>query len=418
MRPADGGRAPSIMLSAGEASGDLHGALLCRALRAQAPQVALFGMGGPRMAAEGMDLLADVTRRASVGTTEALGRVPALWRTFRALRHRLEAQRPSVLVVIDFPEFNLRLARAAHRAGVPVVYFVPPQIWAWRPWRVRTIRRWISLVLAVLPFEPAIYRRAGVPVEFVGHPVLDALDDAPSRGEARARFHLAPDALVIGLLPGSRAEEVARTTPMMREAARLIAAAHPEATFALGLAPTVDAQPVRSALAGGPPVAIVSGAGHAVIRAADLLLATSGTVKLEAALLGTPLVVCYRISPVTELIGRLFLRVPWIGLTNLTLGREAVPELYERRDATPERLAAEALRLLDVPGVLDAQRAAFVGLRGLCGEPGVGARAARHVLKLGGGLRPPSDGQSEPSARSGPASPQESVAPAQPALGA
>ncbi len=389
MRPAEGPRAPAIMLSAGEASGDLHGALLCQALRTQAPKIALFGMGGARMAAEGVDLVADVTRRATVGSTEALGRIPALWRTFRALRARLERERPAVLVVIDFPEFNLRLARAAHRAGVPVVYFIPPQIWAWRAWRVRAIRRWVSLVLAVLPFEPPIYRRAGVPVEFVGHPVLDALRAAPSRAEARARLHLTPGALMIGLLPGSRAEEVERTTPLMREAARRIAMAHPEATFVLGLAPTVDAQAVCSALAGGPPVQVVASDSHAVMRAADLLLATSGTVTLEAALLGTPLVVCYCISPATQLMGRLLLRVPWIGLTNLTLGREAVPELYERRHATPERLATEALRLLDTPGALDAQRAAFVELRSLCGEPGVGARAARHVLGIGRSLGGP-----------------------------
>ncbi|MGH7389231.1 MAG: lipid-A-disaccharide synthase [Candidatus Rokuibacteriota bacterium] len=374
------------MLSAGEASGDLHGALLCRALRAQAAGLTLFGLGGARMAAEGVDLVADVTRRAAVGTTEALGRIPVLWRTFRVLRDRLQRERPAALVLIDFPEFNLRLARAAHRAGVPVVYFVPPQIWAWRAWRVRAIRRWVSLVLAALPFEPAIYRRAGVPVEFVGHPVLDALGHAPSRVEARARLDVPSGALLIGLLPGSRAEEVARMTPLMREAARRIVAAHPGARFALGLAPTVDAGPVRSALGGGPPVRIVADDSHAVIRAADLLLATSGTVTLEAALLDTPLIVCYRVSAPTELMGRLLLRVPWVGLTNLTLGREAVPELYERRHATPERLAAVALRLLDTPGALEAQRAAFVELRGLCGEAGVGDRAARHVLSVGAGV--------------------------------
>ncbi|HSE92263.1 MAG TPA: lipid-A-disaccharide synthase [Methylomirabilota bacterium] len=384
MRPAEGLRPTTIMLSAGEASGDGHGALLCRALRSQAPELTLLGLGGARMAAEGVDLVADVTRRAAVGTTEALGRIPALWRTFRVLRDRLERERPAVLVLIDFPEFNLRLARAAHRAGVPVVYFVPPQIWAWRAWRVRAIRRWVSLVLAALPFEPAIYRRAGVPVEFVGHPVLDALGHAPSRAEARERLGVPSGALLIGLLPGSRAEEVGRMAPLMREAARRIAAAHPEATFALGLASTVGAGPVRGALAGGPPVRIVADDSHAVIRAADLLLATSGTVTLEAALLGTPLIVCYRVSAATELLGRVLLRVPWIGLTNLTLGREAVPELYERRHATPERLASAALRLLDTPGELDAQRAAFVELRSLCGEPGVGARAARHVLSIGG----------------------------------
>jgi lipid-A-disaccharide synthase len=265
---------------------------------------------------------------------------------------------------------------------VPVVYFVPPQVWAWRAWRVRAVARRVSLVLAVLPFEPAIYRRVGVPVEYVGHPVLDLLRDAPSRAEARARLAVTPGALLVGLLPGSRAEEVARATPLMREAARRISAAHPEATFALGLAPTVDAGPMRLALAGGPPVQVIEGDSHGVMRAADLLLATSGTATLEAALLGTPLVVCYRNSLLTEVVGRLLLRVPWIGLTNLTLGRQAVPELFERRHATPERLAGEALRLLDTPGALDAQRSAFVELRGLFGEPGVGVRAARRVLSL------------------------------------
>jgi len=374
--------APAVMLAAGEASGDLHGAVLCRALRGLAPGIRLSGMGGARMAAEGVELAADVTRRAAVGTTEAVGRVPALWRTYRALRRRLERDRPDALVLIDFPEFNLRLARAARRAGVPVVYFVPPQLWAWRAWRVRAMRRWVSLVLAVLPFEPAIYRRAGVPVAFVGHPVLDALAAAPEREAVRARLGVGAGTLVIGLLPGSRAEEVARMTPLMREAARRIAGRHPEAVFVLALAPTIDADAVGAMLAGGPPVQLVTDTAHAVMRAADLLLATSGTATLEAALLGTPLIVCYRVSAATEMLGRLLLRVPWVGLVNLTLGRGAVPELFERRHATPDRLAAEALRLLDTPGALDAQRAAFAELRALCGEPGVGERAARHVLAV------------------------------------
>src|SRR5207248_3351232 len=177
-----------IMVVAGEASGDLHGATLCRALRALAPERPLIGMGGPRMAAAGLQRLADVTASAVIGGTEAFGPLPTMWAAWRRLKTALAAPtRPAALVLIDFPEVNLRLAAAARRAGIPVAYFIPPQVWAWRPWRVRAIRRRVSLVLAVFPFETALYRRAGVPVEFVGHPALDAVAGAPSRSEARRR---------------------------------------------------------------------------------------------------------------------------------------------------------------------------------------------------------------------------------------
>src|SRR5204862_202340 len=317
--------APSIMLAAGEASGDLHGAALCHALRAEAPGCRLFGMGGERMAAAGMDLLVDVTAVAVAGGTEALSRIPPLYRAYRRLRATLAgARRPGVLVVIDFPEFNLRLARAARQAGIPVVYFIPPQIWAWRSWRVRTIRRVISLVLAVFPFETALYRRAGVPVAFVGHPVLDALAEAPSRAEARKELGVDGDAPVVGLLPGSRRHEVAGVLPVMRAAAGRIVGAHPDARFLVARAPTVDAAELGDE--GGPPLRIVGGRTYTVMRAADLLLVTSGTATLEAALLGTPMVVCYRLSRLSELLFKPLVRVPWISLANIALRRAVVPE--------------------------------------------------------------------------------------------
>ncbi|HYY05083.1 MAG TPA: lipid-A-disaccharide synthase, partial [Candidatus Limnocylindria bacterium] len=357
----------SIMLAAGEASGDLHGAALCRALRIAAPGCRLFGMGGERMAAAGMDLLVDVTAAAAAGGTEAVSRIPLLYRAFRRLRAALDdARGPRVLVVIDFPEFNLHLARAARRAGVRVVYFIPPQVWVWRAWRVRTIRRVISLVLAVFPFEPALYRRAGVPVEFVGHPLLDALAGAPKRSDARRELGLDARALVIGLLPGSRREEVERVLPAMQEAVMAIGAARRDARFVLALAPTVEAAAVERRLGAGGPVAIARDRTHAVMSAADLLLVASGTATLEAALLGTPMIVCYRVSRLTELMVRSLMRVPWISLPNLTLGRAVVPELTQEA-ATGERLGREALRLLDTPGALDAQRAAFRELHGQLG---------------------------------------------------
>ena len=380
-------RGPSVMLVAGEASGDLHGAALCTALLALAPGWRLFGMGGARMAAAGMDLLVDVTPAAVVGGSEALGRVPLLYRAYRRLRAALEGEpRPRVLVLIDFPEFNLRLARAARRARVPVVYFVPPQIWAWRGGRVKTIRRFVSLVLAVLPFEPPLYRRAGVPVEFVGHPLIDTLAGAPSRAAARRELDLPDGADVIGLLPGSRREEVERVLPLMREAIGRVAAARPAARFVLGQAPTIERSALERHLAGAPPVAILPHGAHAVMRAADVALVTSGTATLETALLGTPMVVCYRLSRLSGVLARLLIRVPWISLTNLVLGREVVPELHLAA-ATPERLAEETLRLLGDPAAREAQRRAFRELAGQLGEPGVGTRAARLVLaEAGGGL--------------------------------
>jgi len=383
-RGVTAGRSTAIMLVAGEASGDLHGAGLCRALRGLDPRCRLFGMGGARMATAGMDLLADVTANAVVGGSEAIGQVPRLYRAYRGLRAVLSgADRPAVLVLIDFPEFNLRLARAARRACVPVVYFIPPQVWAWRGGRVKTMRRFVSLVLAVFPFETSLYRRAGVPVEFVGHPLLDQLEAAPTREEARGRLGIEHRTPVIGLLPGSRHQEIVRLLPAMRDAAAQVLAAAPETRFLLGLAPTIDRRLAAHHLDGGPRVEIVAGQTHAVIRAADLLLATSGTVTLEAALLGTPMIVCYRVSAVSELMGRFLLRVPWMSLANLTLGRAVVPELYQQT-ATGEHLAREALHLLTDARAREAQRAAFGELAGTLGEPGVGARAARFVLAQAG----------------------------------
>jgi lipid-A-disaccharide synthase len=372
-------RPQSIMLVAGEASGDLHGAGLCRALRGLDARRRLFGMGGSRMAAAGMDLLVDVTANAVVGGSEALGQVPRLYRAYRKLRAVLRgAERPAALVLIDFPEFNLLLARTARRAGVRVVYFIPPQVWAWRGGRVRTIRRLVSLVLAVFPFEAALYRRAGVPVEFVGHPLLDQIGTAPPREEARRRLQIEDRALVVGLLPGSRRQEIEGVLPVMGKAAAQVLTAMPGTRFVLGLAPTVDRALAEHHL-GAAPVEIVAGQTQAVIRAADLVLATSGTVTLEAALLGTPMIVCYRLAALSEMVLRLLARVPWMSLANLTLGRAVVPELY-RRTTTSEHLARLALHLLTDTGAREAQRAAFKELSGTLGEPGVVTRAARLVL--------------------------------------
>jgi lipid-A-disaccharide synthase len=377
-----------IMLSAGEASGDLHGETLCRALRALDPDVSLVGMGGPRMATAGMEIVADPTRHAVVGVTEAVARLPALYGAYRALLRRMRAQRPHALVLIDFPEFNMRLGRAASRAGVRVVYFVPPQLWAWRPGRARHIARFATRVLTVLPFEREIYEAVDAPVEYVGHPLLDVLPLDMTRDAARERLGLDPAVSVVGLLPGSRGKEIERLLPAMLEAARKLAATDPRRRFLLGAAPSVDKTQIAVLLAatgpaGGPRVEIVEGLTHELMAASDVLMIASGTATLEAALLNAPMVVCYRVSRTTEWIGRRLALLPWISLPNIILRRFAVPELLQAR--VGERLAGETLRLLQDSAALTGQRASFKEIRGRLGEPGVGPRAARAVLEVARG---------------------------------
>ncbi len=375
---------PVIMLSAGEASGDLHGATLCRALRELAPGARLVGMGGARMAEAGMEVVADPTSHAVVGMSEAVGRIPGLYRAYRALVRRIYEERPRALVLIDFPEFNLRLARQARRAGVPVVYFIPPQLWAWRRGRIRQMARRVTRVLAVFPFEQALYEEAHVGVDFVGHPLLDVLPLHLTRDDARRRLGLDPAASVVGLLPGSRREELARLLPPMLDAARRLAAVDPRRRFLIGAAPTVDLAQVAALLAAtktdGPRVEIVEGLTHELMAGSDVVLIASGTATLEAALLGAPMVVCYRVSRLTETVARMLARVPWISLPNIVAGRKAVPEVLQD-EVTGRRLASEALHLLEDAAAATAQRAAFKEIRGRLGEPGVGPRAARVVLK-------------------------------------
>src|SRR5258705_4014790 len=250
-------------------------------------------MGGGHMRAAGMEVVVDPTAHAAVGTSEALGRIPALYRAYRALGARLDGERPRALVLIDFPEFNLRLARRARRAGVPVVYFIPPQLWAWRQGRVRQMARRVSQVLAVFPFEPALYERARVPVKFVAPPLLDVLPLDLTRDEARRRLDVDAGHSLIGLLPGSRREEVERLLPPMLEAAGRLAADDGRRRFLLGLAPTLPREQVQAHLrhpSPRPPTPDVQGRTYEVMAAADTLLIASGTATLEAALLGTPMV--------------------------------------------------------------------------------------------------------------------------------
>src|SRR5438034_3963681 len=338
------------------------------------------------MKAEGMEVLVDPTAHAGVGTSEVLGRIPFLFRAYRFLVRRLRTDRPQALVVIDFPEFNLRLARQARRARVPVVYFMPPQLWAWRSGRIRQVASRVTKVIAAFPFERDLYEKAGIHVEYVGHPLLDAVPLALDKADARERLGIEASRIVVGLLPGSRREEVENLLPPMLEAATRLSGSDGKRTFVLGLAPTVSRTTIDEFIkrvATAPPVSVVEGLTHEVMAAADVLLVASGTATLEAALLGTPMVVCYRVSRLTEMVGRLLKRIPWISLPNIVARRTVVPEILQA-DVTGARLAVEAELLLQDAPFATAQRTSFKDLRERLGKPGVGERAARIILNVAG----------------------------------
>lgn len=370
---------PSILLVAGEASGDLHAGRLAEALLRVRPDLRIAGMGGEQMRAAGVRLLVDARETAVVGLTELWARRHALRAALQRLRGHLVEARPALLICVDFPDFNLLLARTAHRLGVPVCYFISPQVWAWRRGRVRTIRRLVRRMLVLFPFEEPLYRAAGVDVRFVGHPLLDLANAVPDREVCRATLALPRDAVVLGLLPGSRAAEVQRHLPLLLAASARMRAAQPALQVLVGAASSVEPGALRAAEASG--VRVVHDATHALIRSADLVLAASGTVTLEAAVLGTPLVITYRMARLSWVVARLLVRVRFAGLPNLVADRAVVPELLQDA-ATPEALAAAGLEILGSAERQARMRADLADVQRRLGSPGAVERAAGQVLDL------------------------------------
>ncbi len=371
-----------LLLSCGEPSGDLYAGALTRELHALAPQIEIAGLGGPQFASAGGSLVEDYRGLAVTGLAEAIATVP---RYFAVLRHLVASAReirPAALVVIDFPELNFRLARRIKRLGVPVVYYIAPQVWAWRQGRLRTIREIADRVLVIFPFEEELYRRAGIPVEFVGHPLVDLARPSVSRGEFLAQRGLIPDAPTVAILPGSRPNEVRRILPILVGAAERIKAAVPRVQFVLARAPTLD-DPLFAPALRVSPLAVVAGDTDTVLASADLALTASGTATVQSALHDTPMVVVYRLSPLTYRIGRPLVKVDTFAMVNLIAGERIVPELIQNA-FTPEAVAREAVSLL-TDSVRAAQvRAGLARVRERLGGPGASRRAAAAILSVAG----------------------------------
>ena len=385
----------NVLISAGEASGDRHAAGLMAAaarLAGDRRSIRFFGLGGDAMAAAGLDAVAHSDEVAVVGIAEVARELPRIRRVFRGLLRAAEERRPRLAVLVDFPDFNLRLARRLHRRGVPVLYYVSPQVWAWRRRRVRTIARLVERMLVLFPFEMEVYRGRDLRVDHVGHPLVD---DVPELESAWERTPGLPERPVLALLPGSRNSEVRRILPpMLRAAAALAGGAGPAGQVRLIQAPTVDPDLVRRLIARGPlnedALEIVRSDRSAAVAGSHLAFCASGTATLEVGLLGTPMVVVYRVSPLTYAIGRLLVDLPFVSLVNLVLGRPAVPELLQGR-ADGERMAAAATRLLGRRSRIDAMRAALAELRPSLGESGASERAAGCLLEELG-LSPAAEG--------------------------
>lgn len=377
-RPAAGAaRRPTVLLVAGEASGDLRGAELVQALRTLRPDVRVVGVGGDKLREAGMEILVDAAELSAMGVTELFGRVGSIVRSYRRVRGAITgsdgAGRPDLVVLIDFPDFNLRLAKVARRADIPVLYYVSPQVWAWRRYRVRTLARRVDHLAVVFPFEADLYRGL-TDVTFVGHPALETVRASAPQGEVRRRHDLATDRPLVTLLPGSRASEVRELLPVMVEAVRLLGV---QAAVALA---HESLRPLVSGIC-PPGMPLVLGETYDLVAAADLVLLASGSATLETALLERPMVIMYRLSPLSYGLARMLVRVPFIGMPNLILDKAAVPELIQD-DVTPERVAAEARAILDDPARAAAIRADLARVRALLGEPGAARRAAEIAVRM------------------------------------
>ena len=371
---------PRIFIVTGEASGDLHGANLAKALYALQPQVQIDGVGGKLMLAEGVRLLPGIERVDAIGLP-GFKQLRRGIQTLQRLKKVLREERYDVVVFIDSPGMNLRLAKTAFKANQHIVYYIAPQIWAWGKRRLSTIRRVVHRMIVIFPFEEPLYRDAGVPCSFVGHPLLDVVEPSYNKSFLKGQLGLPENSQILGLLPGSREHEVERCLPTMLQAAHELKKAFPQLQVTIAKSSSVSQATIHAIVGAckNLQVKIIEQRPNEVMAASDLLFITSGTATLQAALIGTPMIILYRVPWLTYSIARQLIKIPYIGLVNIVAGRQIVPELLQY-DMTVKRLVPTALRLLQNPHLLKEMREQFLEVRQLLGVAGASHRAAECVL--------------------------------------
>jgi lipid-A-disaccharide synthase len=373
-----------ILIVAGEASADLHASRVLEELKRLRPEVRAFGVGGPKLRAAGLEAIAPAEDISVMGLTEVLPRIPRILGILKALRVAAAERRPKAALLVDLPDFNIRLAAKLKALGIPVVYYVSPTIWAWRPKRAKKIAKVVDRMLCILPFEERFYEGTGVSARFVGHPLAERPPpQAPER--YRADLGLPAARTTIALVPGSRPSELKRLFPAMLDAAERIRAARPDAQFVVPVAPTLAKEQLEPYLASHSTIEVKLVDGHTeeVVGASDAALVKSGTSTLETALMLRPMVVVYRLSWLSYLVGRLLVRIAHFALVNILAGRGLVPELLQR-EASPERMAAEIERLLGDRAAREEQLRGLREVRDSLGEPGAARRVAEEVARAMG----------------------------------
>ena len=372
-----------VLIIAGEASGDMHGGGVVRELKRRIPSLDVYGIGGDCMQREGMELAAHIARLSFMGFVEVLKNLSTVRAIERELENLLDTRRPDVVVLIDYPGFNLRFARTVKHHGIPVLYYISPQVWAWNRGRVKKMKRLVDRMKVVFPFEVEIYRKEGIDVEFVGHPLVERLGSSLTRDDFLRRFGLDSGKRLLGLFPGSRPQEIENILPRIAEAAGVIRRSH-DLQVAVGVASNLGRQAVEHYIPRGlKGIHFVENATYDLMRHSDCAIVTSGTATLEAGWFGTPMVVVYRTSPVTFFIGRMLVDVPYIGLVNIVAGRKVVQE-FVQHDLTVENLVRELGRLLDEPVYVDSMKKDLKVIQERLGEKGASGRVADGILALGG----------------------------------
>ncbi len=372
------------MIVAGEASGDIYGADLVNETLKLAPDLHFFGIGGARMCEAGVEILVDSSDMAVVGLVEVIKHFDVISSAFLKLKKIVLNESPDLLILIDYPGFNLRLAKVAKKAGVKVLYYISPQIWAWRQGRVKKIARLVDHMAVILPFEAPFYQKAGVPVTFVGHPMLDLVKVALNRFDAAASFNLDPSRKIVGLFPGSRRNEIERLLPVIIAAAGKLKERFPDIQFILPLASTLQSDDIVPLLAAANINATITRERiHDMIRACDAVISVSGTVTLEIALVGTPMVIIYKLSPLTYQLAKRLVKIDNIGLCNIVAGETVVRELIQEQ-ANPTAIAAEIEMLLTDTAYHAAIEQKLGEVRAKLGRGGASAHVARLALALCG----------------------------------
>lgn len=371
-----------ILIISGEASGDMHGANLALELKRQDPSLDIYGVGSRRMREAGVRMIADASEISVVGATEVLTHIGAIYTVYARLKRFLREERPSLLVLIDFPDFNILIGKAARKLGIPVVYYISPQVWAWRKGRIKTIAGLVKAMIVIFPFEVELYEKAGVDTRFVGHPLVDVVTSAFTREQARQQLGLDPGKRTVALLPGSRRKEIATLLPAMLGAAALIEKEFQDVQFVLPIAPTLKVEFVKTFVdASGLLVRLVDGRVYDALKASDAAMVTSGTATLETGLMAVPMVIIYKVSRLSYFIGRMLIDVKHVGLVNIVAGKDVAPELIQ--DAvTPERIAEGISVLLRDPAHALQVKTELEKIKTKLGAGGASGRAASVVREL------------------------------------